>query len=95
MLLGVPFQIVLSRWFTDAPMKTRGQVVLAMSLGLWIVNFYLILSWLQPLLFGGRWIVDGIPWWVAAATHLVFGGTMWLAQPLGVFVPYRSVAEKA
>ena len=45
--------------------------------------------------FGGRWIVDLIPWWVAALTHLVFGWTMLLVQPLGVFVPYHSESEEA
>ena len=45
---------------------------------------YAILAWLQPLLFGGRWIVDParLPWWVAAATHLVFGWTIAILYPI-------------
>src|SRR5208282_5375551 len=87
MLLGIPFHLVLSRWFPRSAFVTRFAVVSALALALWLVNFYGILSWLQPMLFGGRWIVDLIPWWVAALTHLVFGWTMLLVQPLGVYVP--------
>jgi len=47
-----------------------------LALCLWAINFYAVLCWLQPLLFGGRWIIDLIPWWVAAATHVVFGWTI-------------------
>lgn len=93
MVLGVPFQMVLSRWFASASFSRRFLVVTAMSLGLWLINFYAILSWLQPLLFGGAWIVHEIPWWVAAATHLVFGWTMLLIEPLGTFVPYHAREE--
>lgn len=90
MVLGVPFQLVLSGWFAHSPFGVRLVVVSAMALGLWLVNFYGVLSWLQPLLFGGSWIVREIPWWVAASTHLVFGWTMLLVQPFGVFVPYEA-----
>lgn len=93
MLLGVPFQLVLSRWFTGAAFVSRFMVVTLMSLALWIINFYGILSWLQPLLIGGNWIIRDIPWWVAASTHLIFGWTMLLVQPLGTFVPYRQTTE--
>jgi hypothetical protein len=89
MLLGIPFHLVLSRWLPGASFTTRLAAVSALALGVWLVNFYGILWWLQPLLFGGRWIVEQIPWWVAALTHLVFGWTMLLVQPLGTFTPYR------
>jgi hypothetical protein len=95
MLLGIPFHLVLSRWVPRSSFTIRLGVVSALSLGLWLFNFYGVLSWLQPLLFGGRWIVQEIPWWVAALTHLVFGWTMLLVQPLGVFVPYHSHTEAA
>lgn len=86
MLLGIPFHLILTRWFGKAPLLNRLFVVSILALAVWIINFYAILSWLQPLLFQGRWIVDLVPWWVAAATHLVFGWTMALVQPLGVFM---------
>ncbi len=57
----------------------------------WFVNYYLILSWLQPALFGGNWITNNeyLPWWVALATHLVFGWSMAVMTPFGAYVPYR------
>jgi hypothetical protein len=93
MLLGVPFQLVLTRWFARASFATRFLVTSGLALGLWLFNFYGLLSWLQPLLFGGRWIVEMIPWWVAALTHLVFGWAILFLQPLGVFVPYGRSRE--
>jgi hypothetical protein len=50
---------------------------------------------LQPLVIGGdpgNWITNPnyLPWWVAAATHLVFGWTIALLYPLGVYTPYRN-----
>lgn len=97
MLLGVPFYLVLT-WLTQSTtLGRRLAVATVLSLALWGINFYGILSWLQPLLFGGNWIVDNslLPWWVAAVTHLVFGWTMALLYPLGQFTPYVSPVEKA
>jgi hypothetical protein len=95
MILGVPFQLILTRFFSLASFGVRFVVVSAMALGLWAFNYYAILSWLQPQLFGGRWIVELIPWWVAAATHLVFGWTILLLQPLGAYVPYQQTGDDA
>jgi hypothetical protein len=89
MVLGVPFHLVLSGWLPNASFQVRTAVVSVLALGLWLFNYYVVLAWLQPVLFGGNWIVEEIPWWVAALTHLVFGWTMILVQPLGTFVPYR------
>jgi hypothetical protein len=86
MVLGVPFAILLGGTFGNASNMVRFFVTTVLSLGLWLVNFYGILSWLQPELFGGRWIVEQIPWYVGAATHLVFGWTMLALMPLGRFV---------
>jgi len=95
MVLGVPFHLVLSRWFRDSSTVTRILVASLLALALWGVNFYGLLSWLEPLLFGGRWIVQLIPWWVAALTHLVFGWTVLLLQPWSNFLPYRVESEGA
>jgi len=89
MILGIPLQLVLTRWFDRASLATRFLVVSLLSLGLYLFNFYALLAWLQPLLFGGNWIVEMIPWWVGASTHLVFGWTLLLLQPFSVFVPYQ------
>ncbi|MCS7047137.1 MAG: hypothetical protein NZO58_12335 [Gemmataceae bacterium] len=94
MALGIPFHVILSRWFVGSSLGKKLVVVSALALAVWLINFYAILSWLQPALFGGRWIVDLIPWWVGAATHLVFGWTMLLVQPLGTFVAFSRLAEE-
>jgi len=64
---------------------------------LWGVNFYGILSWLQPALFGGNWIVDPqyLPPWVAAGTHLVFGLSMALLYPLAQGTYLQHSTEKS
>lgn len=94
MLLGIVFNLVLTRYTAGASFVRRLGVATVFSLLVWMVNFYGILSWLQPLLFGGRWIVDLIPPWVAAATHLVFGWTMVLVYPWGLYVPYQVETEQ-
>ena len=83
MLYGMLFEWALSYLIPNAGLL--GRIVFCSILGLfiWGVNFYAILIWLQPLLFEHRWIIDLIPWWVAALTHLVFGWTMALVFPLG------------
>jgi len=88
MVFGIPFHLVLSRWFDRSDFVRRFMITTAMALALWLLNNG-ILAWLQPSLCGGDWIVKDIPWWVAAATHLVFGWTMLLLQPLGRFVAAR------
>jgi hypothetical protein len=91
MVLGIPFHVVLARWLPQATFPIRLAIVTVLALALWIVNFYVLLSWLQPLLFGGNWIVALIPPWVAALTHLVFGWTMLMVEPLGRFTLYQPV----
>jgi hypothetical protein len=92
MVIGIPFQFILSRWFDNAAFGVRFAVVSVLALAIWLVNFYGLIAWLQPLLIGGNWIVESIPWWVGASTHLVFGWTMLAVQPLGRFVSVRSVS---
>ena len=96
MVLGIAFQLVLARWAPGGPLQKQLLLASALALVIWIVNYYLILSWLQgdlidmsPL----NYIVNRVPWWVAALTHLVFGWTMALVYPLGRFVPYRRMTE--
>jgi hypothetical protein len=97
MLLGIPFNLVLSRLGDDASLPKRLIVASAFAIAVWLINFYLILSWLQPLLFGGNWIVDShyLPWWVAAVTHLIFGWTMALVQPWGRIGTPVPLSEKS
>ena len=95
MVLGVPFHVILARLAGGASLLKRLLVATVLALVVWAVNFYAIVSWLQPLLFRGRWITDPavLPWWVAAATHLVYGWTMALVYPLGRYTPYRTPLE--
>ncbi len=93
MVLGIPFELVLSGILSRAGFLARFLAVSGLALALWAFNFYAVLAHVQPWLFGGRWIVDEIPWWVSASTHLVFGWTMLLVQPFGAFIPYRAPVE--
>jgi hypothetical protein len=98
MLLGIPFYLVLT-WITpNSSLSTRLVVVTVLSLAVWVINFYGILWWLQPLLIDMQpenEIVRRIPPWVAALTHLVFGWTMALVYPWGLYVPYRRPTEQS
>lgn len=95
MLLGVVFQVVLSRFADQATLVKRLAIASGLALIVWFVNYYLLLSWIQPLLFGGNWIVNSneLPPWVAVLTHLMFGWTMALVYPLGAYEPYRVRTE--
>jgi hypothetical protein len=99
MLLGIIFHVVLTRYASQAGLLTRLVWASGIAVAVWLVNFYVLLSWMQPLLFGGNWITSTdpvyLPWWVALATHLVFGWTMALIYPWGLFVPYRPQAEQS
>lgn len=90
-VLGVPFFVALAK-FAGEGLKKRMIMATVLSLLLWVINFYGILSWLQPALFEGNWITDPaiLPPWVAAGTHLVFGWALALLYPLGRFVPYQA-----
>ena len=87
MLLGVPFFVALS-WLTEGKsFAYRFFIATLMSVIIWVVGFYGILSWLQPALLNGHWITDPqiLPPWVALATHLVFGWTLTFLYPWGRF----------
>lgn len=91
MILGVPFFIALAKLTEGRSTIYRLIVATVLASILYVVNFWGILSWLQPLLFGGNWITDPkiLPPWVAWATHLVFGWTLALMYPWGKFQAYE------
>jgi hypothetical protein len=95
MAYGVLFQIVLTRFTAGSPLGSRFVMASLLAIAIWLINYYCILSWLQPMLFGGNWIVERIPWWVAAATHLVFGWSMLILYPLGRYTPYHVTTENS
>lgn len=97
MLLGIPVYLALTRWGAGKSLGTKLLIATIVSLAIWVINFYGILSWLQPWVINmsdANLIVNHVPPWVAAATHLVFGWTIALVYPLGEFVPYQRVTER-
>ncbi len=82
-LYGVIFEFAIEYLLPCAGVGARLLFFMILGLTVWLISFYGLLSWLQPLMFGGRWIVELIPWWVAASTHLVFAWTMALLYPMG------------
>ena len=96
MVMGIPVYLALTRWGAGRSLGVKFAIATAVALLIWIINFYLILSWLQPAIIDmspENLIVKRVPWWVAAATHLVFAWTMVLVYPRGEFTPYKRVAE--
>ena len=97
MVLGIPLYLALTRWGGGKSLATKFVIATIVSLIIWIINFYGILSWLQAELIDmseENLIVNRVPWWVAAGTHLVFGWTMALVYPLGEYVPHKRVTEQ-
>lgn len=89
-LYGILFHLIMTLYFADASKGKRFVVASAIGLGLWVINFYLVMSWLQPMLLDDNWIVRLIPWWVGAGTHLAFAWTMLVGELWGRFEAYRA-----
>ena len=87
-MFGVVFVTLTSRLPQIRKLVHYATAGLVFGLLLWIGNFYLILSWLQPLVSGDAYIVENIPWWVAALTHICYGLTL-----AAVTFPFRSDVE--
>ena len=86
---GAVYHVWVNRYLPEGPLsKVLGSSAL-FGVGLWLVTFYGIISWTQPMLWGQAYVLDEMPFWVALLTHLVYGLTLGLLQPLGKFVPYR------
>jgi hypothetical protein len=85
---GVVFHVLVNKYEPDRPLLQIGLGALY-GLAMWVVNFYGILVWLQPRLVGQPYVLELMPAWVAALTHVIYGVTLGVLQPLGRFVPYR------
>jgi hypothetical protein len=94
-LYGVVFQVFLTTLLRGAHAVARFLAATVIGLGLWLVNFYGVLNWLQPTLQGGNWIVEEIPHWVAALTHLAFAWSMFLMSQWGGFEPPAPAGSSA
>ncbi|MEW6268707.1 MAG: hypothetical protein AB1689_05345 [Thermodesulfobacteriota bacterium] len=88
-LAGAVFHVLVNFF---VPERIWLQIGLGLLYGmlLWIVNFYVVIVWLQRDLFGQAYVLQLMPAWVAALTHMVYGLTLGVLQPLGRFVPYRA-----
>ena len=86
-ICGAPIHVVYSRYFIGQRLGPRLLVGLVLGVIMWLVNFYGILYWFQPLVLGvdSSYIVDNIPFWVAVASHIAFTETVLLLQPFAVF----------
>jgi hypothetical protein len=90
-IAGAVFHVLVNRFVPDRAGLQIGLGVLY-GLVMWIVNFYLVIAWAQPRLVGEAYVLQLMPAWIAALTHVIYGLTLGLLQPLGRFVPYRPVA---
>jgi hypothetical protein len=82
MVYGLLIVVLLSYFFPNAHLPGRLILCSLLAIAIWAANIYGLLYWLQPWLFGGRWIAELLPWWVGALTHLAFGWTIALTYPL-------------
>jgi len=86
--LGAIFVLIVSR--RDIQRFTHYLAAgIGFGLCVWFINFYLLLSWIQPLVNGKSYILENIPWWVAAVTHALYGVTIAL-----VSYAFRNDVEK-
>ncbi len=85
---GAVFHVTVNKFVPDRPLL---QIILGGAYGLcmWLVNFHLVLVWLQPRLVGEPYVLELMPTSIAVLTHLVYGLTLGVLQPLGRFEPYR------
>jgi hypothetical protein len=85
---GAVFHVLVNRY---VPPRAPLQIALGAAYGLlmWVVNFYFVLVWLQPRLVGQPYVLELMPAWIAALTHLIYGVTLGVLEPLGRFEPYR------
>jgi hypothetical protein len=88
-VVGAPIHVVFSRLIAGSSLRNRIAAGVVLGISMWLVNFYGILSWLQPMVSGGQFIIDEIPIWVAALTHISFTLTMLMLQPYWAFDPHR------
>jgi len=79
-VVGMPLYLVYHRRFGHHETTMRAINGVWLGIVMWVVNYYLLLSWFQPMVL--RWvaydgeiqpyIIRNIPFWVAALTHIAF-----------------------
>jgi hypothetical protein len=91
-IAGALFHLGLNLFWPNLPASRLLLVSAGFGIALWLVSFYGVISWLQPLLVGQAFVLQMMPFWVALLTHIVYGLTLGLLQPMGRFVPYSPPA---
>jgi hypothetical protein len=86
---GAIYHVTMNKYFADRSYEWKLMMGVAWGLAIWIGSFYLVISWVQPMMVGEAFILDMIPFWVAALTHIVYGVTIGLLEPIGRFTPYQ------
>lgn len=89
---GAVFHVLIN-WFVPDRSALHVGLGIAYGLLIWVVNFYGVIWWLQPQLVGHAYILERMPMGIAALTHIAYGLTLGILQPLGRFVPYRPAAS--
>jgi hypothetical protein len=95
MLLGGLFHGFLTRWLVRPTFPRRFITATALSVAVWGLVVGGILSWLQPLLIGGSWIVQQIPLYIGVLTNLAFGWTILVLPDLWRLATRRSTPAPA
>jgi hypothetical protein len=90
-LAGSVFHVLVNRFVPTTSALQQIGLGAVYGLLMWIVNFYMVLRWLEPALVGQAYVLELMPFWVAALTHIVYGVTLGFLQPLGRFSPYKTV----
>lgn len=87
-IAGAVFHVGVNYFVPD---RAALQIGLGALYGLlmWFVNFFVVIAWVQPRLFGEAYVLQLMPAWVAILTHVLYGVTLGALQPLGRFEPYR------
>ncbi len=84
-ICGAPIHVIVCRYFPDKNFIARTLLSVVLGLVMWLVNFYLILSWLQPLVTDSSTILEQTPIGIAVANHVAFTFFVLAFQPFGVF----------
>lgn len=85
---GAVFHVLVSLYTPEKAIVTVG-LGAVYGLVMWVVNFYVVIDWLETSLYGQAYVLELMPAWVAALSHMIYGVTLGALQPLGRFVPYR------